>query len=596
MVASARTFSLQDVVAGPRVLPPPPTRHALLSFLIALAAVLHIGTTGWGDLYGETEGQYAGGAREMLQEHHWLVPTNDGIPRLQKPPLLYWLILVSFKALGVTATAARLPIAVATIGSVALTFLIGERLFGYWRGFLAGLLHLSCSGTFLLGRIIMPEPVFSALISAAILCAICGYQERRWRRVWFAGWWIAAALACLTKGLHGLLYPAAICALLAIFYREARMRFRALLWWPYPLLFIAIVAPWYVWCARHFPGFLAELNGSELLVHLLGRADATHSYENVPRLQFVLLHLAWWFPGSLLILPGLIFSADRIFRPREIEFPDAVLLCWIAVVILPLFVIGQRQDYYSMSMWSAFAVWAVIAWERMRRKFRRAGLVICILCGVAAATVAALLRSAENNPAAGWQETSARATAWQTLQAMPTAVWHSMTSMLAIIAIALVCCGLIALYLTKRRRTRIALTVALSAMIPIGLSAVEGVGRVAPYFSLADAARFLNERLGERGEVFYEGSLHAGSSLLFYLNHPVFLVNQKPEPFEARYSAAARYFDETTLLNRWSTADPIYLLVEENRISYWRQVISERVHVYHQVATCGTYVVLSNQL
>src|SRR5947209_18031171 len=114
MVANASTFSLQDVVAEPRALQPPPTRHALLSFLIALAAVLHIGTASWGDLYGETEGQYAGGAREMLQHHSWLVPTNDGIPRLQKPPLLYWLIIVSFKALGVKAAAARLPIAAAT--------------------------------------------------------------------------------------------------------------------------------------------------------------------------------------------------------------------------------------------------------------------------------------------------------------------------------------------------------------------------------------------------------------------------------------------------------------------------------------------------
>jgi 4-amino-4-deoxy-L-arabinose transferase-like glycosyltransferase len=243
MFAGARTFSLHETVVGPRTLKPPPTRHALLSFLVTLAAVLHIGTAGWGDLYSETEGQYAGGAREMLQHHEWLVPTNDGIPRLQKPPLLYWLIIVSFKALGVTAAAARLPIAAAIIASIALTFLIGERLFDYWRGFLAGLIHLCCSGTFLLGRIIMPEPVFSALIAAAIFCALCGYQQREWRRFWFAGFWIASGFACLAKGAHGVVYPAAICAVLSLFYREARMRFRELLWWPYLLVFLALVAP-----------------------------------------------------------------------------------------------------------------------------------------------------------------------------------------------------------------------------------------------------------------------------------------------------------------------------------------------------------------
>ena len=39
-----------------------------------------------------------------------------------------------------------------------------------------------------------------------------------------------------------------------------------------------------------------------------------------------------------------------------------------------------------------------------------------------------------------------------------------------------------------------------------------------------------------------------------------------------------------------SSGEPAYLLVEESRISHWRRVITERVHVYHQVATCGTYV------
>ena len=85
----------------------------------------------------------------MLESHQWLTPTNDGIPRLQKPLLLYWAIVVSLKAFGLTTAAVRLPIALATFASVALTFLIGDRLGGPWRGFLAGLIHLCCCGVFL---------------------------------------------------------------------------------------------------------------------------------------------------------------------------------------------------------------------------------------------------------------------------------------------------------------------------------------------------------------------------------------------------------------------------------------------------------------
>src|SRR5207244_12333847 len=90
MTASAGTLSIEETLLNPPALPPPPTRHALLVIVIALAALLHVVTIGTGDLYSETEGQYAGAAREMVASHNWLLPTNDGIPRLQNPPLLYW--------------------------------------------------------------------------------------------------------------------------------------------------------------------------------------------------------------------------------------------------------------------------------------------------------------------------------------------------------------------------------------------------------------------------------------------------------------------------------------------------------------------------
>src|SRR4051812_13320017 len=157
MVASARTFSLEETFLPSQILNPPPTRHALLAFLLALAAVLHIGTAGWGDLYDGYESQRAAASREMLQSHQWLSPTNDGVPVAQTPPLTNWAVAASYKIFGVNAAAARLPMAFAMIGLVALTFLIGERLSGYWRGFGAGLILLCSGGAFLPGRIVAPD-------------------------------------------------------------------------------------------------------------------------------------------------------------------------------------------------------------------------------------------------------------------------------------------------------------------------------------------------------------------------------------------------------------------------------------------------------
>ena len=139
MTAGA-TLTMEDALLEPPALPPPRLRHALLASLIALAALIHLATIGWSDLYNHTEGQYAGAAREMIESHQWLLPTNDGLPRLPKPPLLYWFIIASFKMFGISSAAARVPIALAMIATTALTFLIAEKLADYWRGFFAGLI------------------------------------------------------------------------------------------------------------------------------------------------------------------------------------------------------------------------------------------------------------------------------------------------------------------------------------------------------------------------------------------------------------------------------------------------------------------------
>src|SRR5947208_15391435 len=101
MTAGVRSLSLKETLLEPPALRPPPLRHALFVILIALAGLLHVATIGSGDLYSQTEGQYAGAAREMVETHHWLLPRNNGAPRLQKPPFLSCLVLLSFKPFGV---------------------------------------------------------------------------------------------------------------------------------------------------------------------------------------------------------------------------------------------------------------------------------------------------------------------------------------------------------------------------------------------------------------------------------------------------------------------------------------------------------------
>ncbi len=103
------------------------TRPRLLAvtLLIVLPGLLLYPRMGF-HLLEPDEGRYAEIPREMLARGDWVVPHLDGQPYLDKPPLVYWLVMLSYSVFGVNEAAARLVPALAVHLTILCIYLIGH--------------------------------------------------------------------------------------------------------------------------------------------------------------------------------------------------------------------------------------------------------------------------------------------------------------------------------------------------------------------------------------------------------------------------------------------------------------------------------------
>jgi hypothetical protein len=157
----------------------------------------------------------------------------------------------------------------------------------------------------------------------------------------------------------------------------------------------------------------------------------------------------------------------------------------------------------------------------------------------------------------------------------PSIVWYRRLGSTVIVSC------LLAAYFSWRNRETLAIAIVLLGMVPIGLSIAEGMARFGPYFSLANAARFVQPQLDQSGEVVFEGDPATASSLRFYLDQPP-TITEPPDGVEL-------------IAQKMSASHPVFLIVARERLSYWQEQLTERFHFFHQETTCGSHVVLSNQ-
>jgi len=149
-------------------------------------------------------------ARNMLTSGDWVTARLDGVPYLEKAPLIYWAIAVCYKILGVHDWVARLPVALSAIALCWLTAAFGIWAFGERAGFYAGLCMSTGVGLFLFTRVQIPDVMLALAVALALWAFLRALDEqephpRRWAFV------LAACLGVglLLKSMVGVLFPVA---------------------------------------------------------------------------------------------------------------------------------------------------------------------------------------------------------------------------------------------------------------------------------------------------------------------------------------------------------------------------------------------------
>src|SRR3954454_14679327 len=114
----ADAFPLAETLeGGERSRREKPSRSLRYQLVVALvAALIFVGCiVSPPSLMDDVDAVQAQIARNMLQSGDWVTARLDGVAYLEKSPLKYWMIAVSFMLFGVHDWAARIPIALSTI-------------------------------------------------------------------------------------------------------------------------------------------------------------------------------------------------------------------------------------------------------------------------------------------------------------------------------------------------------------------------------------------------------------------------------------------------------------------------------------------------
>jgi 4-amino-4-deoxy-L-arabinose transferase-like glycosyltransferase len=521
-------------------------------------------------------------ARNMLVSGDWVTARLDGVAYLEKPPLIYWTVALSYKVFGVHDWSARVPIVFSVLVLCWVTAAFGVWAFGKRAGFYAGLCIGTCVGLFLFTRILIPDVTLTftnALAMWAFLRAI--EDDEPHPRFWALLFAANLGLGLLLKSLIAVVFPIGA----AIVYLLLTRQFFSLKVWkrihPFTstLVILLVAVPWHVLATLRNPpyfeftlhsgpnsyhGFLWFFFINEQLLRFLN-LRYPRDYNTVPRLYFWLFHLIWLFPWSVYLpaVAKLSFQPlDRAGRTRLFS------LCWLGFILV-FFTFSTTQEYYSMPCYPALALLIGSAMATENVWVRRGTRALAVIAACAAVAAFVIYWNVRNLPAPSdiSSALSRNPTAYSLSLGhmldltLPSFAYLRVPLLLAVIAFLLGALG-------NFRSTGLRAVLATALMMVLFFHAARMAMVVFdPYLSSRPLAEALLQ--SPDGTLITERHYYPTSSIYFYTNRTGLLLNGRQQNLEYGSNAPGApdvFINDAQFTNLWSTGARYYLVVPQTSL------------------------------
>ncbi|MGH9400096.1 MAG: ArnT family glycosyltransferase [Thermoanaerobaculia bacterium] len=318
------------------------TSRAVAAAAVLLGLYLYLGRLGGTPVQRGNEAMYMFPPIQMLESGDYLVSRYQGEHFLDKPSLTHWIVAASYRVLGVSVFAARLPSAIAGLATVLILGLWVRRRSGGRCGLLAALILMFSFEFVFLGMTFAGD----AFLTLGVLVAVLALERASVREdgsdaAWGALCGSALALAFYFKGLVGIVLPVGAVAAALLLDRRKPVRLPRRAAWTLACL-IALLAPWH-WAMAHRLGeeFWRVFYWENQFLR-----GATLRFMKASRSPLLYAGVLLWaiFPWSLL-LPATL-------RRRR---PSSLPLAWLLFGLIFWSLLAMKREVYLLPLLPAAA-------------------------------------------------------------------------------------------------------------------------------------------------------------------------------------------------------------------------------------------------